>query len=190
MFCGGACRDVQRDSNNCGSCGFVCPTGQACGTGTCRAAVDVTILIDTTGSNATGVSNARSYLPSRLVAPLLALSNVQIGVSYTAEFPDTRYGSTGDRPFTGVIEPTNIAGTINTAINNTMAAGGGDAADAMVEGMAPLVGLSVTTYSQALVCSSGRVPGGCWRAGRPRERFANREARGASSPAGVPNAPD
>src|SRR5690606_24442120 len=31
------CRDLQVDRENCGSCGNVCPVGQACIAGSCRA---------------------------------------------------------------------------------------------------------------------------------------------------------
>jgi hypothetical protein len=132
------------------------------------ANVDVTILLDTTGSNYQGIMDARSVLPSRLVDALLSIPNVNVGVSYTTEYPVGSYGSSPDRPFTGVAEPSTTAATLYSAISNAAAGGGGDAPDAMVEGLSALVGLPLTTYSSALTCSSGRVPGGCWRTGARR----------------------
>lgn len=38
--------------------------------------------------------------------------------------------------------------------------------DAMVEGIASLVGLPVHPQGVAMTCSAGRVAGGCWRPGR------------------------
>jgi hypothetical protein len=34
-MCGGACKNIQTDVNNCGSCGTVCSIGDACFAGTC-----------------------------------------------------------------------------------------------------------------------------------------------------------
>jgi len=153
------------DNANCGMCGRACAMGTICVAGTCSMGTDVTILIDITGSNAMGVANAGRILPMRLVAPLLALPSVRVGVSYTGEFPNPPYGGPGDRPFTGVIEPTTDAAAINMALTSAIGMGGGDGADAMVEGLAPLAGLPVHPASLALTCSTGRVAGGCWRPG-------------------------
>ncbi len=167
-LCGGVCVDTMNDRANCMMCGRACAMGQVCVAGACSTGVDVTVLIDITGSNGAGVTNARMLLPMRLVAPLLALTGVQVGVSYTAEFPTGPYGGVGDRPFRGVIEPSADMTMLNAAIAGAMAMGGGDAPDAMIEGLAPLVGLPVHPTSTALTCSAGRVAGGCWRAGARR----------------------
>ena len=34
--CSGACLNLQSDANNCGACGFVCPSGRSCSAGSCN----------------------------------------------------------------------------------------------------------------------------------------------------------
>ncbi len=167
-LCSGACVNTMTDRNHCSGCGRACGAGNVCVGGTCSMGVDVMILIGNTGSNGVGVGNARMTLPMRLVAPLLALSGVHVGVAASAEFPVGPYGGTGDRPFRGVLEPSRDMAALGIAISNVMAAGGGDAADGGIEGLAPLVGLPVHPTSSPMVCSPGRVAGGCWRPGSRR----------------------
>jgi hypothetical protein len=103
------------------------------------------------------------------VAPLLGLSNVNVGVSYTGDYPVNPYGTTGDRPFQGAVQPMNVATTIDGAITGwPMAMSGGDTDDGMVIGLANLVGLPADSYELPLSCSPGRVPGGCWTSGVQR----------------------
>lgn len=161
---------VSANPSHCGSCGTVCPSGQQCLDGMCRTSVpvDVIILLDLTGSNTTALATSVPLFPSRLVAPLLAMSDVNVGVAYTAEFPNSPYGNTGDRPFQGAIEPTTVAMSVNNALTGRPAMFGGDASDGMIEGLAPLAGLPVHPASLAMTCSAGRVAGGCWRPGARR----------------------
>ena len=37
VMCAGTCRNLATDENNCGSCGTVCVTGDACVNGACMA---------------------------------------------------------------------------------------------------------------------------------------------------------
>jgi len=159
--------DLRSNVNKCGTCSTVCPTGNSCIDGVCRAfvPVDVTLLLGVTGSTQTSLNNALPNLKTRLVAPLLAMSGVQVGVSYTCEFPITPYGSSGDRPFQGGSEPITSATTLNSLIDGYPKLFGGDAPDAMVEALGNLAGLPVHPNSTALTCSTGRTAGGCWRSG-------------------------
>jgi hypothetical protein len=169
-LCAGRCVDLMNDPANCSACGMACPAMETCAAGTCRPfrPVDVTLLLDVTGSNVPNVTAAVSALQTRLVAPLLALAEVNVGVSYTCEFPITPYGSPMDRPFQGATEPITVAATLNSAIAGFPVMGGGDLADGMIEGLAPLAGRPLHPTSLGLTCSMGRVAGGCWRAGARR----------------------
>ncbi len=162
--------DVRTSMMHCGACGNACPMGQMCLSGVCRAfsPVDVTVLLDVTGSNVPLLTAAVSALQTRLVAPLLALADLNVGVSYTCEFPVSPYGAPTDRPFQGATEPGTAAATINTAIGSFPPMMGGDAADGMVEALATLSGRPIHPTSLALTCSAGRAAGGCWRAGARR----------------------
>jgi hypothetical protein len=151
---------------HCGKCGNACAMGESCVMGTCKVqkAVDVTILLGVTGSSRFYLDASIPNLQTKLAAPLLAIPDVQVGVSYTAEFPNTPYGQAGDRPFQGGGEPMTDGMKINGLISmypNMMV--GGDASDGMIEGLATLSGLPVHPASLALTCTAGRVAGGCWR---------------------------
>lgn len=165
--CGTSCVDVKTDAAHCGACDKVCATGEVCALGACGSptAVDVTVLLDVTGSNLGQLNTIKGTLNARLVAPLLKIADVQVGVSYTAEFPIAPYGMMGDQPFRGGIEPTATESMITPLINMFPNMMGGDEGDGMVEGLATLSGLGVHPMSTALSCSMGRVAGGCWRSG-------------------------
>ncbi len=164
--CGDACVDTKSDPKNCGTCGKACAMGEACVAGACTksVALDVTLLLDTTGSTAASLSTALPTLRDKLATPLLAITDTHVGVSRTCEFPDAPYGSAGDRPFTGVVQPTTSSTEVLDAISKTVGMGGGDAPDGMVEALGTLSGLAAHPASLALTCSPGRVSGGCWRA--------------------------
>jgi hypothetical protein len=166
------CETDLRTNANCGKCGNVCGAGTSCVAGVCKLGtpVDVTVLLDVTGStNPLYTATVVNNLQTRLVAPLLALSDTFVGVSYTAEFPLSTYGATGDRPFQGGVEPQATLATIDAAITGrptTMM--GGDTPDAMVEALGTLAGLPASSYSSPLTCSAARAAGGCWRSGSKR----------------------
>ncbi len=167
---------LQSDVNNCGTCGNVCALGNVCSAGICQTSspVDVTILLDVSGSTntiytATATNTILSTLQTRVVAPLLALSATDVGVSYTCDFPVSPYGGTGDRAFQGGLEPSTNAMSIDAAITGRPTTqSGGDTSDGMVEALGTLSGLPVHTTSLALTCSAGKIAGGCWRPGAKR----------------------
>lgn len=130
--------------------------------------VDVTFLIDSTGSNEASLREDLPIMEARCIAPLLALAGVQVGVSYAGEFPVRPYGVAGDRPFEGGIEPVASASAISAEIMSRPRFSGGDMPDSMVEALSTLSGGAVHPGSLALTCSSGRVAGGCWRSGAER----------------------
>ncbi len=165
-----------------------CPAGQthllrcsaACGyteeVEACTASrpVDVTLVLDSTGSNETSLAADLPTIASRCVGPLLALRDVQVGVSYAGEYPVSPYGSAGtfgggaDRPFEGGIEPGTSAMALSTEVAGRPRFSGGDAQDALVEALSSLMGGPLATSSRALSCSPGRTDGGCWRTGAQR----------------------
>ncbi|MBI2389695.1 MAG: hypothetical protein HYV09_08865 [Deltaproteobacteria bacterium] len=155
---------------HCGSCAYACKTGETCSAGMCTTVVpvDVTVLLGVTGSTQPMLNAALPALKDNLVTPLLALPGVAVGVSYTCEFPNSPYGSTGDRPFQGGVEPTTDASKLFASIDGYPKMGGGDASDGMIEALGTLSGRPVHPASQPLTCSAGRAAGGCWRAATRR----------------------
>lgn len=164
--CGTSCVDTNTDAANCGSCGKPCEAGSACAGGACKkaSAVDVTILLDVTGSTQPSLDKALPFLKTNLATPLLAIPDVQVGVSYTCEFPISPYGTTGDQAFTGGIEPTTVEANVLAALTTFTKGSGGDAPDGMIEAFGVLSGTTPHPTSKPLTCSAGRVAGGCWRA--------------------------
>ena len=168
------------------ACAFV--EEEACSDAT--SALDVTLLLDMTGSHATRVQDNVSILDSRLVAPLLALGDVAVGVSSFADFAgsdDTGGwpfpfdagvgfggdagagpGSPGDRPFHGGIAPTLSRSAIMTELGEVPVYNGGDLPESGVEALFILGGGTPHASAIPLSCPSGRTPGGCWRSGSTR----------------------
>jgi hypothetical protein len=157
-----------------------CPAGQmqtlqcdaSCGysiiASACAAsAVDVVLLLDQTGSNLGDVTAMLPTLRTRLIAPLLGMTGVEVGIAYSGEFPIAPYGYDGDRPFEGGIEPGTSLSAIDTELASRPALSGGDSGDATVEALSVLAGGPLASSSIAMVCSSGGG-GGCWRSGARR----------------------
>lgn len=159
------CEASLSSSAHCGKCGSSCKAGESCVGGKCSTTspVDVNILLDVSGSTQTQLNAAIPALQSKLAGQLLALGDVQVGVSYTSDFPVSPYGSSVDRAFEGGIEPTTTESKIFAAISGYLKGSGGDAADGMIEGLAGLSGATLQPSSVPLVCSPGRSAGGCWR---------------------------
>lgn len=130
--------------------------------------VDVTILLDVTGSNASDVRGDWSTISSRCVDPLLGLRDVMVGVSYMGEFPILPYGEIGDRPFEGGIEPGISASAITAEVGTRPSFDGSDRSDATIEALSTLSGGPLAESSLPLACSAGRAAGGCWRPGAIR----------------------
>ncbi|MBI2389119.1 MAG: hypothetical protein HYV09_05840 [Deltaproteobacteria bacterium] len=160
-------KNVRTDNANCGACGNACTSGSSCIDGICQAfaPVDVMILLGVTGSTQYSLDQAVPNLKARLVAPLLAMSGVNVGVSYSCDFPTSPYGVTGDRAFQGAVEPITVKTTIDSLITTYPKQNGGDGADGMIEALGSLAGLPLHPTSLAISCSSGRIAGGCWRTG-------------------------
>lgn len=151
------CPSGQVQSQRCSaSCGWV-STG-AC---TTRRLVDVMLLVDVTGSHASGrVAPNVSLVSTRLFEPLLAIADVAVGVSFYADFPGW---SGGDRPFEAGIEPSLTASPVTTELATFTERSGGDGPESGIEALSILSGGSVPGSAVPLSCSSGRVMGGCWR---------------------------
>ncbi|MDQ3034991.1 MAG: hypothetical protein M3Y87_21470 [Myxococcota bacterium] len=130
--------------------------------------VDVMLLLDSTGSNEGALGDDLPTISSRCIAPLLAMRDVFVGVSYAGEFPVSTYGSSGDRPFEGGIEPTSSMTAIGAELSGRPRFSGADAEDSAVEALSMLSGGTVAMSSLPLTCSAGRTAGGCWRSGAQR----------------------
>ncbi len=137
--------------------------------GDCSASrMDVMLLLDVTGSHGMRVDANASTIQSSFVVPVLALGDVAVGVSYYADFAVNPYGSDGDRPFEGGVEPGTVASTIDAELASSPRMSGGDAPESGVEALSVLTGGALPRGGLALPCSGGRVAGGCWRAGARR----------------------
>jgi hypothetical protein len=130
--------------------------------------VDVTILLEETGSNRSSITNDLPTITSRCIMPLLALGGVNVGVSYFGDFPVDPHGLTGDRPFEGGLEPTGSSTAIATELTMRPVFNGNDAPEATVEALSVLAGGALPPTASGLSCSVGRVAGGCWRSGAAR----------------------
>jgi len=131
--------------------------------------VDVTFLIDRTGSNASSATTFRTQMLTECIAPLLALRDVFVGISYSGDFPIDPYGTVGDVPFEGGIETTTSMPAIAAEWDSMPTYSGGDGSEGTLEALAAMVGAPVTTYSRPLTCSSGRTGVGCLQ--RASDRF-------------------
>jgi len=127
---------------------------------------DITILLETAGSISPVYSTATGNLAtmmSRLVTPLLAQPNTNVGVSYFADFD---FSAGTDRPFQGGVEPITDPMAIEARLTMRPNFGGGDFAEATLEALAVLAGEPIhPRITMPLMCSAGRQAGGCWRAG-------------------------
>jgi len=130
--------------------------------------VDVTFVLDITGSNSTNLANAISPIETSCIMPLLALTGVSVGISFTGEYPATCCGETTNHPFLGGIEPTTDYAMIMATINARASMSGGDLYDGTLAPLSMLSGGPVEYASTPVTCSAGRVAGGCWRSGAAR----------------------
>lgn len=148
-----------------GACGYTIEVTPC----TSTRPVDVTFVFETTGSNDSRLMTDIPLMQASCIEPLLALADVNVGASYTGEFPVSPYGSTtGDQPFQGGIEPGTSATTLMTELAGRPHFSGGDGAEATLESLSMLAGGPAAYMSTPLSCSSGRVAGGCWRTGAQR----------------------
>jgi hypothetical protein len=145
------------------TCGYT--TVEAC---SAIVSVDVLLLLDVTGSHATRVVNNRSLFATNLIRPLIALGDVAVGIAYYADFPVAGYGSTGDRPFEGGIEPSRTAATVEAELGTSPSMAGADGPESGIEALSILTGGTPPSSALPLTCSPGRVAGGCWRPGAQR----------------------
>lgn len=145
-------------------CGDTCMLGT--GTGACSSThpVDVTFVLDITGSNMAMLMAAVPGLEASCITPLLGLTDVDVGVSFTGEYPLACCGETDDHPFIGGVEPTHDAATITSTIAGRGMMIGGDFYDGTLAPLWMLSGGAPEQGAIPLTCSSGRTPGGCWRA--------------------------
>jgi len=159
--CGAGQTRVLRCSAACGFTEEVSPCSSA-------RNVDVTIMLEETGSNRSSITADLPTITTRCIMPLLALGGVNVGISYFGDFPVDPYGTTTDRPFEGGIEPTGSASAIASELTMRPVFSGGDEPEATVEALSVLTGGALPMSAVSLSCSVGRVAGGCWRSGASR----------------------
>jgi len=146
----------------------------------CRTSVpiDVLFLVDATGSNWSEFSSERATFISSCVDPLLAITDVSVGLAY--------YGDIGSFPetFVGAVE---LGGATSGAISTSIAAesGFGGADDSTMEALHILTGGTPQPGAVPFTCSAGRVAGGCWRPGAERVIVMHTDevAKGGPDPA-------
>lgn len=164
---------TQRDGAGCpaGEARLLtCTDACAFSAGPCEEirAIDVMLLFDMTGSQASEVRDNLTAIEDRLVAPLLALGDVSIGVSAYADFPSDGFGSSGDEPFFGVREPSSLPSEVRAGLDMLPTFGGGDGPESGVEALHILTGGAPVSSATPLTCSAGRDDGGCWQAAATR----------------------
>jgi hypothetical protein len=167
---GGQTRLVECDA----SCGYTIEIEP------CRTSVpiDVLFLVDATGSNWSEFSSERAAFVASCVDPLLAITDVSVGLAY--------YGDFGSLPetFVGVVElgPATSA-AISTSIAGESGFGGAD--DSTMEALHILTGGTPQPGAVPFTCSAGRVAGGCWRPGAERVIVMHTDevAKGGPDPA-------
>jgi hypothetical protein len=129
---------------------------------------DIILLFDMTGSHATHVSTIAPTVVSRLVTPLLD-DGLFVGVASYGDFPIGPYGSGGDVPFRGEIQPVDVLSRVNTAIRGLRSMSGADSPESGIEALNVLTGGPVQpSITTPLTCDDDRIAGGCWREGMPR----------------------
>jgi hypothetical protein len=127
--------------------------------------VDVVLLFDMTGSHAFEIEALLPSLRTDVVDPLLALG-AAVGVAAFADFNYSTYGAAGDAPFVGVSEPVLDSASVVAALAALPTMNGEDYSESGVEALSVLAGGPVSPYVlEPMVCSAGRVAGGCWRPG-------------------------
>lgn len=162
MGCPGGQVQSQRCSATCG--------WESTGACTTRRLIDVMLLIDITGSRLARVSGGIDTIRTRLFDALVGIEDVAVGVSFYADFPMSSSSATReDRPFEAGVEPSLMAATAGAELAGyPRTRSGGDGAESGIEALSVLAGGPVPASASALTCSSGRVPGGCWRADAQR----------------------
>ena len=147
----------------------------------CRASVpiDVLFLVDATASNWFEFRPEQAAFMSSCVDPLLAITDVSVGLAYYGDFgtaPETFIGSVELGPATSGAISSSI-----TALSSGL--GGGD--DSTMEALHILTGGTPQPGAVPFSCSAGRVAGGCWRPGAERVIVMHTDefAKGGPDPA-------
>ena len=147
--------------------------------------LDVILLLDRTGSHNAELDANIDGIIDDLVRPLLSAGDVRIGVASYADFPIDPYGSIGDRPFIGIMQPGSGAGSVRTAIDGAFAMMGGDGPESVIQALFELAGGTTHAHSTPMSCGSGRVLGGCFRPGSQRAVIVFTDAEGHGAPDGA-----
>ncbi len=145
-------------------CGATC--GYTIEVEPCRATVpvDVLFLPDATPSNWSQFQAQRAAFISRCVDPLLAITDVSVGIAYYGDF--AAFGGSPETFAAGVELGAGTSAAINTSVATQPDMGGAD--DSTMEALHILTGGTPQPGAIPFTCSSGRVAGGCWRPGAQR----------------------
>jgi hypothetical protein len=144
------------------------------------APIDVLFLVDATASNWTYFQDQLAAFTASCVDPLLAIPDVAVGIAYYGDF-----GTTPETFVAGVELDLATSADIALSIQNTLSFGGGD--DSTMEALYIVTGGTPQAGAIPFTCSSGRVAGGCWRAGADRviAMHTNEFAKGGPDPNGT-----
>jgi hypothetical protein len=129
---------------------------------------DLFILMDTTGSMGTAITNLQSDLSSIIIPEVAAvIPDIWFGVGRFDDYPVSTYGSAGDVPFTLLQRTTDDSALAQTAVDSLATNNGGDTPESHVPALwATATGGGLGTYlAEQTACDADEIGYPCFRDG-------------------------